>query len=92
MDTKWIVRALGLRRADIAHVSVISSGELAGFVISAMLPVARAARQLLGRAFGARAQWLKPRPCAAAAAAAAAAHTAGKRWRGDKRLVAFPLH
>lgn len=51
-----------------------------------MLSLVRAARQQLGRAFGVRAQWLKPLPCTGAA------HTCGKHWRGDKRLVAFSFH
>lgn len=51
-----------------------------------MLGLVRAARQQLRQAFGVRGQWLKPLPCTGAA------HSCGKQWRGDKRLVAFPFH
>lgn len=51
-----------------------------------MQGLVRAARQQLRQAFGVRGQWLKPFPCTGAT------HSCGKHWRGDKRLVAFPLH
>ncbi|TNM91098.1 lysine--tRNA ligase isoform X1 [Takifugu flavidus] len=43
-----------------------------------MLSLVRAASQQLGRAFGVRAQWLKPLPCTGAV------HSCGNHWRGDK--------
>lgn len=68
------------------HICLLFPQVSWGLCYLAMLSLVRAARQQLGRAFGVRAQWLKPLPCTGAA------HTCGKHWRGDKRLVAFSFH
>lgn len=56
-----------------------------------MLCLVRAARRQLCQAFEIRGQWLKCAPPCAAAAAAAPAQIYSNRWKGGKRLVAFPF-